>query len=320
MHAPIPQRQTWSPNVNALRCSYDKIEIVSSAFPGYLWKKLPIKQLRGECHSFGIEEIDHRYYHSRIVLVCTPNGRALNLLKQAESCLLSYAVIVAEVAADARAPSADMARANHLASIKTVSKRRHVRGYVDIQFDKNKKPPPGIISGPTIYYEHGSSSMAFKSYCRYDKAAFGQFTAQPVTHFEWTLKGSAIKTHLGGKQIDDLLNANLRTFVGTHLNLERVDHAAVGKLLDPKVARPHDWPFDDPDFWARQAAFRAIRFTWYKATAKCRKCSRAGPCGKHEWALWAWQHSPAHVRGFLRSLKSASHRPITPYRIGRCFY
>jgi len=177
--------------------------------------------------------------------------------------------------------------------------------------------------------------MAFKSYCRWDKAAFGQFKAQPVTHFEWTLKGVAIKTHLGGNQIGDLLNANLRTFVGKHLKLERVDHAAVGKLLAPKMARQREWPLNDPDYWARQAAFRALKFSWYDATDRCRKCSAAGPCGKHELALAVWQLSPAHVRGFLHRLRTGvrvrkrgrprKHRPqarskITTYQISRCFY
>jgi len=85
----------WCPTISSLRYSFDKIEIVSSAFPGYLWKKLPIEQLRSKCHSFDIEEIEHPYYHSRIILVCTPKGRALKLLKQAEKCVLGYAVTVA---------------------------------------------------------------------------------------------------------------------------------------------------------------------------------------------------------------------------------
>ena len=231
---------------------------------------------------------------------------------------------------------ADQARANHLASIETVSKRRHVRGYVDIQFDENKMPPPGIITGPTIYYEHAKSSMAFKSYCRYDKAAFGQFTNRAVTHFEWTLKGGAVKRHLGGNQIDDLLNANLRTFVGKHLKLERVDHAAVGKLLAPKVARPHEWPLNDPDYWARLAAFRVLRISWVRAMKDCSKCTADAWCGKHELAFRVWQHSPAQVRGFLHRLRTGVElkarkcgrprkqgpqaRPeITPYLINRCF-
>jgi len=136
-------------------------------------------------------------------------------------------------------------------------------------------------------------------------------------------------------QIGDLLNANLRTFVGKHLKLERVDHAAVGKLLAPKMARQREWPLNDPDYWARQAAFRALKFSWYDATDRCRKCSAAGPCGKHELALAVWQLSPAHVRGFLHRLRTGvrvrkrgrprKHRPqarskITTYQISRCFY
>jgi hypothetical protein len=325
----------WRPKVTALRRSYDKIEIVSTAFPGFLWKKLPIKQLRRKCHSCDIQEIDNPYYHSRIILVCTAKGRALKLLKQAERCLLGYAVTVAEVAADAHASSEDRARANHLASIETVSKRRAVRGYVDIQFDESKDPPPGIISGPTIYYEHASSTVAFKSYCRREKAAYGQFKTQAVTRFEWTLKSSAIKTHLGGNQIDDLLNANLRTFVHKHMKLERVDYAAVGKLLAPKVARPHKWPANDPDYWARLAAYRLLRFYWYKEIDKCPKCSADATCGRHQLALRVWQQSPAHIRGFLhrqrtgvrvrklgrpRKRRRQARPDITLYQISRCFY
>ena len=340
----------FSRSTGRIRCSYDKLEIVSSAWPGWLWKKLPIKELRRVSHSFNIREVDQNpYYRSRIILVCVPGDRSpLELLMAQEPHLLAYAVTVAEIAADALAGSAKQARDNHFASIGWVSKRRCVRGKVIVAYDDKQEVPEGLIEGPTLYYEDARSSVAFKSYCRHDKARGGRFSTQPITRWESTLKGSAIKRYFGGNQLVDLLKADLQAFVARNIRDQRVDYAALGKLLAPRsygrnVARvttrraenkPVRRYIDDPDFWAAQVAYRTLRLHWYKDLEGCTDCTCEGPCAKHHVALKMWQHSPAMIRGLLDRLRKGERRrkpgrprkeiverrwPITSYKINRCF-
>ena len=76
-----------TPMTNVKRCSYDKLEIVSSAWPGWLWKNLPIKELRLVSHNFNIVDVEKNpFYHSRIILVCVPGSRSpIELLKASEN-------------------------------------------------------------------------------------------------------------------------------------------------------------------------------------------------------------------------------------------
>ena len=76
----------------------------------------------------------------------------------------------------------------------------------------------------------------------------------------------------------DLLKADLQAFVARNIRDQRVDYAALGKLLAPRsygrnVARvttrraenkPVRRYIDDPDFWAAQVAYRTLRLHWYK--------------------------------------------------------
>ncbi len=289
-----PMAASKSTHVSELRLSYDRIEFVSSAWPGWLWKNLPVKELRRASHYFHIKEVDKNpYYHSRIILVCVPENRhALELLKAHEVCLFGYAVSVAEIAADALAQSDKQALAIQRVSIGTVNKRRHVRGDVIVAFDEERQTPKGFIDGPTLYHEDAHSSVAFKNYCRFDKAPAGQFTAQAIARWEWTLKTGAIQRHLGGKHLSDLLNADLPAFAAKNLNHDRVDYAAVGKLLDPKIRKnagsrwarlplkPKQQILADPDFWAAHTAYRILRIHWYRSLEGCSNCTSDSPLQK----------------------------------------
>ena len=146
----------------------------------------------------------------------------------------------------------------------------------------------------------------------------------------------------------DLLNADLQAFVARNLRYQRVDHAALGRLLAPKsygrnvagvtARRAENKPLrryiDDPDFWAAQVAYRTLRLHWYKDLEGCTDCTCEGPCAKHDVALKVWQHSPAMIRGLLDRLRKGERRrkpgrprkeivqrrrPITSYKINQCF-
>jgi len=152
---------------------------------------------------------------------------------------------------------------------------------------------------------------------------------------EWTLTGKrALTRHLGGNQIYHLATADLNAFLKRNLRLERVDHAALGKLLSPRSRIPPNAkaraPWNDPDYRARRAAFLTLRLLAEREADKF---------GDDPTAAWrTCRDSPAQIRGYLRELRDGKRspkrgrpknksryrpitdfRPITDYRIDACF-
>ena len=141
-----------------------------------------------------------------------------------------------------------------------------------------------------------------------------------MLRLEWTLKGKrALDRYLGGNQIDNLLSADLNTFLERNLRLARVDHAAIGKLFTVKrsskpvartrrgAASPILNQWSDPNYLARRRAFLVLRGLAYRESAKL-----------GEDALHVCQQSPAQIRGYLRTRRKAS-KPLTDHKINRCF-
>ena len=333
-------RAVWSiPGVGAVHPRIDRVVIVSTAPVGFLKKYLPISALKQASHAFEVHSYggpDPRL-RSRIVMVGAGTSAPLTLLKQHKHRLGRYRITLAELAFDVKASTVEDAHARFLALIALLDKpwhrRRHLRS---IQIPNAAARPAGYLPDfPTIYYEERRSSVAMKWYGRREKLAGGAFGQDLCVRLEWTLKGiAALRRHLGGNKIDDLLTADLNAFLKRNLRLRRVDYVALGKLFcGAKITRPphtgkpgphraiiDQW--DDPDYRAWRAAFLFLRVLGYREEDKL-----------GDWALWICQNSPAQIRGYCRELRDGNRRPrqgrprnrpkyrrsISDYQIDRCF-
>lgn len=248
------------------------------------------------------------------------------LLKKHEKALQRYSITEVELAYDAKYWPLGRAESGLLALLARLDKRWHQRGYLHLICKPGASASPGYLPDmPTAYYEHRRSSVAMKCYARKAKLPGGQFGGC-VIRLEWTLKGKrALVRHLGGNRIDDLLTADLNAFLERNLRLARVDHVAVGKLVNVKLGRNHagsvsragarsiteQW--QDPKYLARRAAFLVLRVHAYRELGRV-------PARFASWeqALHVSQELPAQVRGYLRGLRKGN-KGLSEYRISGCF-
>jgi hypothetical protein len=313
---------------------YDHIRIVSTRPVGALKMRLPLVQLRKLSHSFEITRYKGKdpRLRSNIDMVA-PKRMALALLSRHTADLANHRVTKAEVSIDQSAPVIEAADKTMRAVVSRIDKPWHQRGHLRTIHKPYDRPPPGRIAElPMIYYEERRATVALKCYARHTKLPSGQFGGLCV-HLEWTLTGKrALKRHLGGNQIKNLLTANLREFVKRNLRLVHVDYVAFGKLfMRPRSmlsasatsADPLN-PYCDPDYRAWRTAFLILRWL---ANREKRKFA------DEDQALWICKSSPAQIRGFCleerdRSLKRRRGRPrryearrqtLTDYKIRACF-
>jgi hypothetical protein len=303
---------------------------------GTLRALLPITALRLQCHSF--ELLRHPgpdpRLPSRIVMVGSQAANPWPILARHGAELGRYSITRAEIAFDAEAGSIEAAREGLFALVGQLSKRRHQRGHIFSVHKPDDRPKIGCVAEPSFYLEGRKGSVGLKCYARHQKRPGGVFGGLCV-RLEWTLTGKpALERHLGGNQIDHLAKADLNAFLKRNLRLERVDHAALGKLLFPPRPIPPKTqaPMNDPDYRAKRAAVHALQLL------AARELGKFG-----DWdAAWktCWE-SPAQIRGYLRSLRDRQRRrkrgrrgrpkgksryrpitdfrPITNYRIDACF-
>ena len=135
-------------------------------------------------------------------------------------------------------------------------KHNHQRGYAVFNgsFEPWEKPDKdGRLHFPTLYFEKRESSVNLKIYVRLEKlpGSISRRRYGPKRKYrsarkygdlrvrlEWTLKGKdALKDHVGGNQLKDLINFDLNRFLAENLRLKTFNHCELGKLLDPKTAR-----------------------------------------------------------------------------------
>jgi hypothetical protein len=311
------------PGVGVLHPCIDRVVIVSTASVGSLKTFLPLAVLKRGFHSFEMRIYDgpDPRLRSRIVAVGAGNEQVWQLLKRHEQKLRRYWITHVELAFDVRNCFIEDVQPRLLALAACLDKRWHQRGHLYLTPKPSARVAPGYLPGmPTIYYEERRSSVSMKCYGRRAKLPARSFGA-PMLRLEWTLTGTrALKRHLNGNQINDLLSANPNAFLARNLRLARVDHVAVGKLFKVKRGRNHarsmnrgasspimkQW--QDPKYRARRAAFLVLRVLAYRESARLGE----------EHALHVCQESPAQVRGYLRSLRQGG-KPLTDYRINRCF-
>jgi hypothetical protein len=267
--------------------------------------------LRAIGHAFDLERV-RGTGSTRIKLVSLPDRRALKLLKQYERHLGTYRVTSAEIAADNFDCGNDVAHARSKRDglFKVMGKRNHQRGYlIATDSDKygNRLTPEqlerrGLVDGDfTIYFEEEDADLGLKVCLRREKLASHQH-GDVGCRIEFTLaRNRAVMLHLGGDQLDDLINADLHGLFKRHLHFEEVDFERLGHLFSPRTVdkpRPADQreaasrltrQMDDPGYRARRAAHHVIKVLeeadWVK------------PPQRGEDILLT---SPAHIKGLLR--------------------
>jgi hypothetical protein len=307
---------------------------VSSATVAALKHLLPMQKLIRLSHTFNITTYtgqDPRL-RSRIIAVGTHSSNPWSLLAQHEPMLAQNRVTQAEIAFDVSAGSVDDARRAMFKLVGMLAKPRHHRRWVLSVHKPEGQTPSGLAAEPTFYFEDSESSVKLKCYVRYEKlpgAGFGD----PCLRLEWTLTGKrALIRHLGGNSIKHLLRADLNAFLKRNIRLEHADYVALGHLFRgtkntgraTRTLQLHD-NTAKLAYRAERAARRRLRRLAYREQEKM---------GGLELSLLICQNSPAQIRGYCRELrdgnyrsrrgrpkksKASSRRPITDYRINRCF-
>jgi hypothetical protein len=328
------QAPSWTIlGVGQVSAHFDRVCVSSSQTVGALKKLLPLAELKQTTHKLDITT--HRSpnpsLRSSIVLVEADGASSWQLLARHEQALAKYRVTQAEIACDVNVDSITAAREAMHALVALVDKPWHQRSHLRLAHKPNETPPAGRVAElPTIYYEGSRSSVALKCYTRYRKFADGQFGGLCV-RLESTFRGKrALERYLGGNQIKDLLNADLREFCRQNMRLLRVDYLALAKLLgvEPVIGKlPQTVQRNDPVYRAQRAAYLRLQLLAQREYDK-------GNLPDLEWALWICQNSPAQIRGYCNELRDegrktsrgrpgAHSRPhlrrITDYRIKACF-
>ena len=282
----------------------DRVELVSSVATYDLWQTLPIKKLKDAAAYFHIRQIKHpkSRYKSRIILICTPHADPIRLLFDSEPTLDNYVVSEAELAFDLPATSVEDAGEKLLWLACHIRKRNHSSGKVRVVSDAWEKPPPGCLNLPTLYFEYPSSTIALKLYARYEKLPGGKF-GKPIVRVEWTLRGSALERHLGGKRLADLVVADLNEFLEKQICLEQVDQDQLELLLSDggrrftRTRRRKSTKLDDKFQRPLSSIFAHtgnVSETWTRDESEFVRRIRG--------------ESPAHIWGLLRRLRDGGQK------------
>jgi hypothetical protein len=305
-------------HVGTFRPSFDQVEIAMCDYPAPLHRLLPIESLVEFSHRFQIDELtDHPHYRSKIKLTCAQNEQPIWIFNQWTHVLAPHSLTKAELAFDIKVKSSAHGWQVLLWLVRHLGKTRHQRCKV-VVFDEPSATDAayGQLPFPTFYFEDRSSSVALKLYMRLEKLPQERFGGI-VVRLEWSLKGSAVRRHLRGKQVSDLLDADLNGFLRKNLVLETLDTVALGRLLAPRQART--------DARARRVAGLFARINAY---------NEWNGIGDWEIAYLISRWSPAQVRGNLKALRAKAQAPkkgrppkipkkqsvpVTDYRINKCF-
>lgn len=304
-------------DVGTLLPGIDRVRIVSSVQKEQLQSRLPISSLAAACHQFQIRrENDRRSrYFSAIEFTATRHADPISILYEHERALGRYSVTYAELAYDIEANSVeDAIRKSELLSFK-LRKRYHRRDRIWISSDQHGELKVGLIHAPTLYFEDRKSTVALKTYTRFEKRP-GKKHGPPIVRLEWTLRRSAIKTHLRDKTLMALVDADLNAFLEKQLRISDIDHAALARLL-----LRHAQGADDDQ--ARRLGFLYLRAqaTHHPIVADPHR------------NLEIWQNSASNLDRHLRQRMLAQEigldkpddsdhwipRNITRYLIDKCF-
>lgn len=278
------------PGIGLFGTTLDQITIYADVDKATLANALPINELKARGHTFSLENVRGKRA-TRIKLTCLPDRQPLKLLKRYERHLGTYRVTSVEIAADDYDCEGDLnrAKAKRDALFKITEKRNHQRGYL-IATDRDKhgnQPAPeelerrGLIAGEfTVYFEDEGADLGLKVYLRREKLTAKRH-GDVGCRIEFTLARSrAVRLHLGGNRIDDLLTANLPALFKRHLHFEEVDFERLGHLFSPKTVSRDA---------RRRAAHHAIKVL--------DEADWIVPPHRGEDILRA---SPAHIKGLLR--------------------
>ncbi|MEP9373510.1 hypothetical protein [Mesorhizobium sp. KR1-2] len=241
-----------------------------------------------------------------------PDKQPLKLLKRYERHLGNYWVTSAEIATDDYNCGNDLsrARAKRAALFKVMGKRNQQQGYltaIDRDKNGNQRTPTqlerrGLIDNDfTIYFEDDGADLGLKVYLRREKLA-NERHGDIGCHIEFTLaRNRSVRLHLGGDQLDDLINANLPAFFKRQIFLEEVDFERLGYLFSPETGqRPKradkrktaSWTarqMDDTAYRARRVAHHVVKVL---GDADWVNPPHRGEDIRHT--------SPAHITGLLR--------------------
>jgi hypothetical protein len=317
---------SWAiPGVGELHAHFDRVVIVSPTPVRVLKTRLPDSTLSRTSHYFNITTYAGKNpkLRSKITVSCAQDHNPLAILKKYEALLGRYSVVDVEVAFDTANDNHAGASETLLALVGQLRKPWHRRGHLRVEHKPYGKTPAGCVPEPTFYFEDRKAGVKLKAYMRHQKLAGGGFAQEEHTRLEWTLsRKPAIKRYLYGNKLDNLIRADLNKFLARNLRLERIDHIALGNLFRIKTNLGFRKPPTDEK--ARRAAYFVLRCLAYRET-------RDSDDG--ELMLWICQNSPAQVRGYLMSLRNRTcprryirskqitrrRKPITDYRINRCF-
>ena len=307
------------PGIGIFRLTFDLTTIESDVPKDKLEHVLPMPELKACSHKFRLERIE-RTGGSRIKVSCLPDKRALKLLKLRQTHLGTYAIKHVQIAADDFDYGNDEAavKANRNAVLRIMNKYNHRRGYIRaVDRDENgKRLTPqeakrrGVIPNDfTVYFEptkkrkrdgkQNQPATDLVIYIRREKLAQGAFGELGI-HMEFKLSGErAIVGHLGGDQLDDLINADLMAFIKNNLILEKLDREKLARLIMPKPVAllKRAGRRKARSRTARQmndAEYR-LRRTRHWLTLYCQGDDE-GPMPEDIWGS-----SPAQVRGWWRA-------------------
>jgi hypothetical protein len=332
----------WAiPNVGTLRPCFDRVVIVSRTPVGILKTRLPLQILREVSHSFHIKTYtgQHPRLRSVITLVCAQDHQPLQILAEHKALLGDHRVMEVEIAFDLVSGAVCGAVEGLRALVGQIVKPRHQRRHVRAEHHPDQTPPLGCTRGPTFYLEDRKSGVKLKAYVRLRKLPGGGFGDEHV-RLEWTLsRKPAVVRHVGGNKIDDLLTADLGTFMERNLRLEEVDHVELGYLLAGIPARRRKKLQNPPDSNGPTTIVDQLRDPDYRASRRANMLSHwlanreETKFADYEQALWVCQYSPAQIRGYLKEWRDGTHprkrgrprnvprrvRRITDYQIDSCF-
>ena len=309
------REQLSIPGVGAARVSFDQIALRTNVPKAELKRLLPESELKACSRAF---EIQNRTWKrgSRIVFTCLPDREVLKVLHRHREVLGNYGATSVEVALDM--PAAAFAEARRIRDplVCHMSKINHQRGYLTfVDCDENgdklteqELEQNGLFDEPTIYFEKKKAAHDLKIYIRREKLPDGEF-GQPVVRLEWTsLKSRSVRSHLGGSKLDDLINADLSTYLRDFLVLEEIDHTRLGQLIGERrtIRRPTSpcrsirpattrlrRQFDDADYRARRRAHLLIQVLEQRSWPED---ANGEPIPEE-----VWRTSPAQIKGRFKA-------------------
>ena len=313
--------------------TFDRIGLTSMVPARELRKKLPMRLLRNRCHDFQINALPSRPgpYKSRVEFTYSTDLGFWDLLLNVENEIGTYVITKLELAFDFPANNITDAKNITLVLGQHIRKLWHCRKEVKVEWSRNIPAPPGIINGPTFYFEDRKSTTNVKAYARYAKEPKQKSFNydRPIARLEWTLTGAlAIKTKTGIENLSDLAVFCSDIFLSRHFRLENFDPRKFGELVatPPKKriwprSRRSKYSYDRP----ARAAYAYLRFHAYKDS------EWSNSFEVNEASLLKW-NSTAHIRGHLRQKRhDLSHTPgrkselqnkmkdLTDYQIDRIF-